>query len=73
MCPCGCKNPLFIRSTLYLSATDRQSSYHDVVYVFEVEDSTGVQVYIINSSKVLFLHERLHERWRRPPLQLRAL
>ena len=47
----------------------RQYSYHDVIRVSEVEDVldiTNVQIYIINSARVLFLHEYLHERQRQP-------
>ena len=54
----------------------RQYSYHDVVCVSEVEDVldiTNVQIYVINSARVLFLQEYLHERQRQPPLQMRDL
>ena len=54
----------------------RQYSYHDVIRISEVEDVldiTNVQIYVINSARVLFLHEYLHERQRQPPLQMRDL
>lgn len=59
------KNPLLSPSPNCQTKQVRRSSYHDVVKIGEISklaDITGVQSYVINGAKVIFLRRRPQPR-----------